>query len=70
MRAILCFQHQGVGRAYLEQCLRPKPGLFHQFAVYEIAGAFVGHREKRPDIIAVIAEDIGVEVEYAHDQGY
>jgi hypothetical protein len=56
----------GIGRADLEQRLRPQAGLFHKFAINELAGAVIGHREERADEVAVVAEDVGVEVEDAH----
>jgi hypothetical protein len=50
----------------LEESLRPEAGLLDEFAVYELAGAVIGDTEKGANEVAVVGEDVGVEIEDAH----
>ena len=52
--------------ADLEQRLGPEASLGDEFPLDELAGAVVGHTEKRADDIAVVVEDLGMEGKYAH----
>ena len=56
----------GVGRADLQEEIRPQPRLFDQRVLDELLCPFVGDDEERADEVTVIGEDLGVEVEDAH----
>src|SRR5439155_25889575 len=57
----------GVGRADLQQEIRPQPRLFDQRVLDELPRSFVGHNEERAHEVPVVGKNSGVEIEDAHD---
>jgi hypothetical protein len=56
----------GVGRADLQQEIRPQPRLFDQRVLNELPRPCVSHDEERAHEVTVVGKDSGVEIKDAH----